>query len=422
MLTAIRRLADGHDARLIYSRPSAYRVNIMIRADIAIIGGGIAGLWLLNCLKARGYRTLLFERDGLGAGQTLASQGMIHGGVKYNLDGLVSHASATIASMPELWRHCLNGEPGNDSTYPLPDLRDVRCLADRYYLFSDSSLTGRLTSYLSSLALRGTTTQLAPDAFPEPFSHVSFGGSVYELPDVVIDSSTLLTELARNHQSDVLQAAPTPIPRNQPGIEALALADGTRVEASCYIFSAGTGNAGLLAAGNLDVPMQTRPLHQVLVKGGHLPALYAHAVGLGSGDRPRVTITSHRTEDGGTVWYLGGDMAETGVSRTDGEQIRFAQREMATIFPFIDFDTCQWETLRVDRAEPRNRNRLRPDQPFSKRLGNVVVCWPIKLTLVPMLANEVLTMISEPPADGLGSVTPELPLAPLAAAPWDTAF
>ncbi|HCC44093.1 MAG TPA: FAD-binding oxidoreductase, partial [Gammaproteobacteria bacterium] len=55
----------------------------MQKIDIAILGGGIAGLWLLNLLVSRGYSVVLLEKEALGAGQTIASQGMIHGGVKY---------------------------------------------------------------------------------------------------------------------------------------------------------------------------------------------------------------------------------------------------------------------------------------------------------------------------------------------------
>ena len=48
--------------------------------DIVVFGGGIAGLWLLNRLRDEGYDAILLEADGLGAAQTLASQGIIHGG------------------------------------------------------------------------------------------------------------------------------------------------------------------------------------------------------------------------------------------------------------------------------------------------------------------------------------------------------
>ena len=56
------------------------RVNLQV--DIAIFGGGVAGLWLLNRLRKAGYQAILLEADRLGAGQTRYAQGIIHGGTK----------------------------------------------------------------------------------------------------------------------------------------------------------------------------------------------------------------------------------------------------------------------------------------------------------------------------------------------------
>ena len=73
--------------------------------DVAILGGGIAGLWLLARLQAAGYSALLLENQALGAGQTLASQGIIHGGLKYALDLKLNTASDALADMPARWRY-----------------------------------------------------------------------------------------------------------------------------------------------------------------------------------------------------------------------------------------------------------------------------------------------------------------------------
>src|SRR5690606_19834973 len=55
--------------------------------DAVVIGGGIAGLWVLDRITAAGYSSLLLERAALGARQTIASQGIIHGGAKYEAEG-----------------------------------------------------------------------------------------------------------------------------------------------------------------------------------------------------------------------------------------------------------------------------------------------------------------------------------------------
>jgi glycerol-3-phosphate dehydrogenase len=76
----------------------------ILHIDIAIIGGGVAGLWTLNQLRNRGYSAVLFESEALGSHQTIGSQGMIHGGVKYALAGTWSGASQAISRMPGIWR------------------------------------------------------------------------------------------------------------------------------------------------------------------------------------------------------------------------------------------------------------------------------------------------------------------------------
>ena len=57
-----------------------------MQVDVLIFGGGAAGLWLLDELARRGDRVLLLEAVR-PAGQTIASQGIIHGGLKYTLQG-----------------------------------------------------------------------------------------------------------------------------------------------------------------------------------------------------------------------------------------------------------------------------------------------------------------------------------------------
>ena len=74
------------------------------KADVIIIGGGICGLWLLAAIRQSGRQAILVERDSLGGQQTLASQGMIHGGIKYTLGGFTTPSSENIASMPARWK------------------------------------------------------------------------------------------------------------------------------------------------------------------------------------------------------------------------------------------------------------------------------------------------------------------------------
>ena len=102
-------------------------MSLTLNTDIAIIGGGIAGLWLNAQLRQQGFNTLLIEHNTLGGGQSVKSQGIIHGGAKYALHGALTGSSEAIADMPERWRKALQGEGELD-------LRGVRLLSDAHYL------------------------------------------------------------------------------------------------------------------------------------------------------------------------------------------------------------------------------------------------------------------------------------------------
>ena len=85
-----------------------------LRLDVVIFGGGSAGLWLLDELRRGGYGALLLEAGRLGSGQTVASQGIIHGGLKYSLGGLLTPSASAVRDMPTMWRRCLAGERAPD--------------------------------------------------------------------------------------------------------------------------------------------------------------------------------------------------------------------------------------------------------------------------------------------------------------------
>ena len=161
---------------------------------------------------------------------------------------------------------------------------------------------------------------------------------------------------------------------------------------------------------------QRRGLHQVLIKGD-LPLLNGHAVSLRSKDKPRFTVTSYR-EGSNTTWYLGGDLAETGIEREPRAQIAFAKHEVKQFLPSIDIDSCEFTTLEIERAEPKERNRLRPDRPTCVCEGNVIACWPIKLTLVPLLIDEVFKKITSHPSGIAASDTTGLKKVQVGTYPW----
>jgi glycine/D-amino acid oxidase-like deaminating enzyme len=387
------------------------------KTQIAIIGGGITGLWLLNLLRSQGYNALLFEKEGLGGEQTFASQGMIHGGLKYALGGMTTPASESIANMPQVWRECLTGNGD-------VDLSGLNILSEDYYLFSDAALTSKVTAFFASKSLEARISALARKDFPGAFNTPLFKGLLYRLQDIVLDTPALVNKLANNYRDYIFRCEPKVILESDK-IVGLKLTENDTIEADRYIFAAGAGNESLCAGSCLEkFSMQRRPLQQVMLKG-KLPRIYAHAVSLKSTNKPRVTFTSHTCHDDEIVWYLGGNLAEQGVGLPPDQVIKNAKRELATLLPWIDLSGASWATLNVERAEPSQLLKARPDFPFVEAKDNALVCWPTKLTLCPMLGNDVLEIIDRINLTKvpLGKERrPNLPLADVAKTPWELAF
>ncbi|TDG15854.1 FAD-dependent oxidoreductase [Seongchinamella unica] len=393
----------------------------VIQVDIAIIGGGIAGLWTLNQLRNRGINAVLFEQDALGSYQTIGSQGMIHGGIKYALSGAWSGSSEAISAMPAIWRSCLKGAGK-------VDLRECNVLSEDFYLWSHTGLTSRVSSFFASKMLRGRVEKLRRSDYPAPLSSPQFKGQAYRLIDLVLDVPSLVATLARQQAEAIFK-----IDWNRASLEArdrraMIRGDGWELQAQQIILTAGTGNEALVSAlGGSEPAMQRRPLQQVFMKHEYQAPFYAHCTG-GSAT-PRLTISSHRTSAGEPVWYLGGDLATEGADAEPEELIAKARSEIDELLPWIDFGQRQWRTVRLDRGEPRQSALLRPDSAFVgavDSVDNALVAWPTKLSLSPNLANEIDEALSRrgitaASASDLGPLE-SLGRPGIAAPYWDTLF
>lgn len=386
-----------------------------MNVDVLIVGGGIAGLWLLAELRAQGVNALLAS-DELGAGQTIASQGIIHGGTKYALTGKLTNATLAIGDMPRLWRATLHGEGA-------VDLSQVKVLAESQLLWTSGGIGSRMTGFFASKVMKSRMEAVPPADYPELFRHPAFHGGLYRLDEPVLDVPSLLACL-RGQLADALLHVDV----QRSGLQRAGdvyryhagLADGTElvIDAGQIILTAGAGNAALAGA---QVQMQRRPLQMVLLRGD-LPLLYAHALGMS--DKPRATITSHRDVQGRVVWYIGGQPAEQGVGKPASEVIAATRHELAELLPWVDFSGMEWATWHVDRAEGRQADGSRPDQPVIARMANVAVAWPTKLAFAPLLASRLRQELGwgegrgASPADGFIR-TAALPVPPVAQTVWD---
>ncbi len=443
------------------------------RVDFAIVGGGIAGLWMLAVLRQLGFSCVLIESKALGSDQTLASQGIVHGGLKYALNAQLNPASESAAAMPARWRALLRDTTSAARQNGPSGLQGLPALSDAYYLFATAGLTDRLVSFLASRSLQGRVDRLLSPDYPAWLAEVGFSGPVYRLNDFVIDTHALLQRLADVQNNSALNvdaqhaghdhAAARLLHAHVHGVRAAAThvrlqlqmqlqpspqshgGQNTEVEvdAQRLLLCAGAGNAALLNLAQRAAPaMQLRPLHQVWVRrtpNGHtarrqadMPRAFAHCLSGVRSSEPRLTITTHagstptdskQPRSYGSVWSLGGALATQGVQRTQQQQIEFARAELAACVPWLSIANLQFATKLIDRAEPHTPAGTRPDHAYVHYDDGVFTCWPTKLTLTPDLADRVLALIHgqqlRPRADANVDSLAHCPRPALSAPAWE---
>lgn len=378
--------------------------------DLVLFGGGIAGLWTLARLRKAGYRAVLFESRSLGGIQSIASQGIIHGGTKYALTGKLTGSAKSIGEMPAIWRACLAG--GGEL-----DLSDVRVLTGHQLLWSTGSLVSGMAGFFAGKVMQSRMQTLAPGEYPPPFDTAGFNGSLYRLQEPVLDTASLAESLVRLVGRHCYALPQLPQIGRSQGRWQVQLPNGQVLEAGQLVLTAGSGNADLLKLLGRQRPrMQTRPLHMLMLRG-ELPPLFAHC--LGASANPRLTITSNRLHDGQFVWYLGGQVAEEGVTRDHRQQLAAGRQELAELLPWVDLAGAQWASLPIARAEVRVAGGRRPDDSFVQQDDGVITCWPTKLAFAPRLATQVLARLPPPGADGTQGMAIELPRPPISQQPWN---
>lgn len=358
--------------------------------DVVIIGGGIAGLWLLATLRQQGYTAALFEKDSLGNGQTICAQGIIHGGTKYAVKQILTPVAKAIAGMPKRWRDCLAGKG-------LIDLRSVKILAEHQHLCVPKGLAGKFTGFLCSKVMQSRVQKLSAQQYPDFFAAARYQGEVYALDEPVIDIATLLQCLAEQHRDVIYQGQVIEIINQKQQVQLKIQNSNAEIiglQAKRIICTAGAGNEILLQQLALDVPRtQRRPLQMLLLKKAVPDALYAHTVDLHF--KPQATITSHTAKDGARVWYIGGDIAVQGVQQTPEQVFSAGIKTLRDIFPGSDLSQIEWCTKRIDRAEPLQTNGLIPDGPAAFCIDAAIIAWPVKLAFAPLLAEQVLQLLEK---------------------------
>ena len=386
-----------------------------IHLDCLIFGGGVAGLFTLNKCIESGLHTLLLESSSLGTGQTIGSQGIIHGGLKYEITGTGHDSAMAIKEMPLYWRRCLAGET-------TPDLTGVTVRSDYCHVWKTKSIMSKLGWIGAKLALRVKPQILSEDECPPYFK--GMGGKVARLAEQVIEPRSLIEVLHNQHQTHMLKTA-------QGGVEAIQESGSWKIRllnpvngepldiiTRKIVLTAGRGNAALRELFNLPSgSMQERPLQMVLVRG-NLPSINGHCI---DGAKTRVTITTTTDYAGRNVWQVGGQIAEDGANMSSDALVCHAARELQEVLPNVNLTQAEFLTYYASRAESAHSG-VRPSDMSIIEEGDIYTCWPTKLAFAPRLANALAKKIgpSQLESQSHVTVTANWPKPDIALPPWET--
>ncbi len=402
--------------------------------DVVVLGGGVAGLYSAAVLAKHGYSVLLVERGLLGQGQTIASQGILHGGIKYTLGGQATEASKAVAGMPACWHAAMNNLPGADL-----DLRGVTTLCPAQYLWTTTSFFSRVTARVAAATIRTAVKPVMAAQACEGLRGAT-GVNIHQVDEPVIDPRSLIETLESVFRSHGGRITVAPNALDIDGERREIRIGSQTVRFSTLVLAAGEGNETLLAPFGIQAAkMQRRPLQMVMARpvsgaSKDLPPLFGHCIAALS-DKPRITVTTQRQSSlsGQTrnVWYIGGQLAETGGGIPLGEHLRRARAEVQACLPWIDLSQTEWAGFSVNRAEGVTASGSRPDMPVVVSAvgasgGHIFAVWPTKLVFAPLAAEILRTHIArvtEPtPPDDKAEYVARLRglIAPLVAPlPWD---
>ena len=409
---------------------SSHRINqdIMskVNLDTLIIGGGIAGLWTLDLQVERGLSTGLVESGSLGEGQSISAQGILHGGTKYALSGIVPTGAREVSAMPKRWERSLTGAC-------LPDLSDTRIRSPHCHLWRTDSVRSIVGMVGAKVGLAVTPSVIEPQNRPEILK--SCPGDVALLPEQVIEMPSVLETMRRTHEDRLLHGTVQSISKEPGGGYTVTImtpqGSSVIVRTNRVVLAAGRGNESLMklledlpASAQARPEMQLRPLHMGMVRGAPeaLPELNGHCV---DGGQTRVTITSSTARNGDRVWQLGGRLAEDGCKRSEEAQRLESMSCLASALPDFNAESkaLTWATYRVDRAELKTRRWARPDGAFVNGFDDIITVWPTKMVLAPNAAEKVDALIEQTSSNDGACAAPfnEQPTPVVASPPWETA-
>ena len=359
-----------------------------MRIDNLIIGDGALGCLLLEHALRRSEHTIMVRRQTVAAGftqQTWHSQGILHSGIRYRLEGDEDTADEMVHYVRDWGRWAGGGRTD------LGKLRDNGLLRDGVAVWCPTDAdVERATTCIG-------TTPCEPCGITRCRTVLA--------PEMVLDTKRWLQWYWFRYSQHIIT---TDSPPFGSLIDSVIL-DGTIVEPKQVLLAAGGDNERLLRTitGEDGPFQQSRPTVVIRMTSRQLPAHSGYVMRNG-----KLALVITHTKDclGRVTWQLGGPLlANTGddfvpehvfAKAVEALAAVFDLRFKATTFEYtlptnplkvnhVGDDELHVLMFPVQRIEGHN-DGIRPEGPMATCHDNVVAGWPTKLVMAPSCARMML--------------------------------
>lgn len=375
--------------------------------DVVVVGGGVAGCWIAKTLAEAGYATAIVTVGGVSGGQTAHSHVYIHRGHLYRkeaLNELKGEGSTLVGDVrlaSRLWDEWFAGLPGNGSAL------DAAPTTGLFAFASEADAADVEHGAWMPFGLRSTRVDVVPSLFTRSVL------TAFRAVDArCLEAGRLISTLVDSMGVPVIDGETVEL-RLDDGrvvaVDARWLGGGTAVRGRAAVFAAGAGNRQLLATlPNATPAVRDRSSFMLVVSDPCSEVLEPLSGVFNLGADDSLFLVS-RHEPPTTTWLL----SDAGHQQAVPDWLRYVCAEFEAVFPDVwsARQQFQWGYYGAPKAEVLLEaafHRQVHSHIVLEVASNVIACWPTKLTLAPLAAQDVLDRVD----DLLGSPQHDHPSLP----------
>ncbi|MDQ6948884.1 MAG: FAD-dependent oxidoreductase, partial [Actinomycetota bacterium] len=371
-----------------------------------IVGGGVAGLWLLNELRTCGWSAILVTQGELGGRQTGHSHGYIHRGHLYRQAVRGTKAGEAVQDLflaSLLWDEWLeNNEPEYDKL-PAPHEQGL-------FGFRSEERGRECDALWASYGLTSVPAD-APSVFDGSAMHC------LRVADARCLNTTWLTQtLVGDLHASIIEIDHDPV-FNKAGQRITSvdvqIADETiTLSTRAVVLTAGSGNQALVDAihGKPRRMAVDRSAHMLVVEGSKEILEPVSGIFELNSEDALFLVSRIDSARNAVVWLVSDSCRQTDAERW----LEHVDAELAEVFPSFSplRNKLLWGLYYAPKAELIHADLSAGRTPtlhIDRVLDNAWCVWPIKLTLAPLAALDIEGRVKAYLGDPPGTASPLLP-------------